>query len=113
MISQVLPKEIVDFLRVLEFWDHILVGLAKTMWLYVWALLLGFFLGLLLSLLRQYGGRILSRIATGYVEIVRGTPLLVQLFFIYFLPFVPPDIDLYMYFNFRFRRSSLYIGLHT
>ena len=87
MISQVLPKEIVDFLRVLEFWDHILIGLAKTMWLYAWALLLGFFLGLLLSILRQYGGRILSRIATGYVEIVRGTPLLVQLFFIYFLPF--------------------------
>ncbi len=87
MISQVLPKEIVDFLHVLEFWDHILAGLAKTMWLYVWALLLGFFLGLLLSLLRQYGGRILSRIATGYVEILRGTPLLVQLFFIYFLPF--------------------------
>lgn len=87
MIFQVLPKEIVDFLRVLEFWDHILIGLAKTMWLYAWALLLGFFLGLLLSTLRQYGGRILSRIATGYVEIVRGTPLLVQLFFIYFLPF--------------------------
>ena len=87
MISQSLPKELLDFLRVLEFWDHILIGLAKTMWLYVWALLFGFFLGLLLALLRQYGGRILSRIATGYVEIVRGTPLLVQLLFIYFLPF--------------------------
>ncbi|KKM86156.1 hypothetical protein LCGC14_1281800 [marine sediment metagenome] len=87
MIFQVLPKEIVDFLRVLEFWDHILVGLAKTMWLYVWALLLGFFLGLPLALLRQYGGRILSRVATGYIEIVRGTPLLAQLFLLYFLPY--------------------------
>ena len=87
MILQQLPQELVDFLRVLEFWDNILIGLARTMWLYVWALLIGFFLGLLLALLRQYGGRILSRIATGYIEIVRGTPLLVQLFFIYFLPF--------------------------
>ena len=87
MIFQGLPGEIVDFLRVLEYWDHILIGLAKTMWLYVWALLIGFFLGLLLALLRQYSGRILSRIATGYIEIVRGTPLLVQLFFLYFLPF--------------------------
>ena len=87
MIIQSLPKELDELLRVLAFWDHILVGLGKTMWLYAWALLIGFFLGLLLALSRQYGGRIISRIATGYIEIVRGTPLLVQLFLLYFLPF--------------------------
>ena len=85
MIFQTLPKELDELFRVLEFWDHILVGLGKTMWLYVWALLIGFFLGLLLALSRQYGGRIISRIATGYVEIFRGTPLLAQLFLFYFL----------------------------
>lgn len=87
MIFQELPEQLQDFLRVLEYWDHILVGLTKTLWLYVWALLIGFFLGLLFSILRQYGGRILSRIATGYIELMRGTPLLVQLFLFYFLPF--------------------------
>ncbi len=48
---------------------------------------MGFFLGLLLSIIRQYGGWVISRIATGYIELVRGTPLLAQLFLIYFLPF--------------------------
>lgn len=84
---QVLPQPIADLLRVLEYWDHILVGFITTMELYGGAIVMGFFLGLLLALLRQYGGRIISRIATGYIEIVRGTPLLAQLFFIYFLPY--------------------------
>ncbi|MHA2408406.1 MAG: ABC transporter permease subunit, partial [Candidatus Ranarchaeia archaeon] len=87
MIFQAIPEELDELFRVLAFWDHLLLGLGKTMWLYAWALVIGFFLGLLLSILRQYGGRIISRIATGYVEIVRGTPLLAQLFFLYFLPF--------------------------
>jgi len=84
---QVLPQPIEDILRVLEYWDHILAGFLTTMELYGGALVMGFFLGLLLALLRQYGGIILSRIATGYIEIIRGTPLLAQLFFIYFLPY--------------------------
>jgi polar amino acid transport system permease protein len=40
----------------------------------------------MLSISRQYGGMILSRIATVYIEIMRGTPLLVQLLFLYYLP---------------------------
>ena len=49
--------------------------------------MMGFFLGLSLAILRQYGGSIFSRIATGYIELVRGTPLLVQLLLLYFLPY--------------------------
>lgn len=84
---QGLPQPIEDILRVLEYWDHILAGFLTTMELYGGAIVMGFFLGLLLALLRQYGGFILSRIATGYIEFIRGTPLLAQLFFIYFLPY--------------------------
>jgi polar amino acid transport system permease protein len=46
--------------------------------------LIGFILGLFLALLRQYGGRILSRVAAGYIEFIRGTPLIAQLFFIFY-----------------------------
>ncbi len=44
------------------------------------------FLGLILAILRQYGGWIFSRVATGYIEIIRGTPLLAQLLLFYYLP---------------------------
>lgn len=86
MILQDRPNPIGELLIVLEYWDHLLSGFLLTMWLYGWALLMGFLLGLTLANLRQYGGWFLSRIASGYIEFIRGTPLLAQLFFIYFLP---------------------------
>ena len=45
---------------------------------------LGFLLGVLLALGRVYGNKIISSICIGYIEIIRGTPLLVQLFILYF-----------------------------
>lgn len=46
--------------------------------------------GLALALARVYGGTLLSRAALLYVEFVRGTPLLVQLYFLYYgLPQIP------------------------
>jgi polar amino acid transport system permease protein len=41
-------------------------------------------LGLILALGRVYGNKIISGLCAGYIEIIRGTPLLVQLFIIYF-----------------------------
>jgi len=90
---QVNPIE--EAFAVLKYWDLLFSGFLLTMWMYVWALFFGFLLGLVLSILRQYGGLILSRISTGYIEIIRGTPLLAQLFFIFFLPYslnITPEI---------------------
>jgi len=84
VIFQQQNNPIEEFFTVLGYWDRILSGFLTTMWLYGWALMIGFFLGLLLSLFRQYGGRILSRVAGGYIEFVRGTPLIAQLFFIFY-----------------------------
>jgi polar amino acid transport system permease protein len=39
---------------------------------------------MILALGRVYGHRIISSICIGYIEIIRGTPLLVQLFILYF-----------------------------
>ena len=86
MILQTRPNPIEDILTVLEYWDHLFSGFIIMVWLYVLALAIGFFLGLMLAILRQYGGRILSRVATGYIEILRGTPLIAQLFLIFYLP---------------------------
>ncbi len=86
MIFQVRPNPIEELLIVLGFWDHLLSGFIIMIWLYGLALVIGFFLGLILAILRQYGGRIFSRVATGYIEIIRGTPLLAQLLLFFYLP---------------------------
>ncbi len=85
--SQFHPLQIWDFSFIINYGDHIIAGFGMTMYLYLSALVIGFFLGLLLAISRQYGGRIVSRIATGYIELIRSTPLLVQLFLIWILPF--------------------------
>jgi polar amino acid transport system permease protein len=48
------------------------------------SLFFGFLLGIVLALGRVYGNKIISGVCIGYIEIIRGTPLLVQLFILYF-----------------------------
>ena len=47
-------------------------------------LVMGFVIGLLAAFARVYGGRYLKALSILYIELFRGTPLLVQLFLIYF-----------------------------
>jgi polar amino acid transport system permease protein len=89
LIFQASTNPFEDLLAVFSHWDLLFTGFIMTMWLYAWALLMGFFLGLMLAIIRQYGGRIFSPIATGYIEIVRGTPMLIQLWLIYSLLLAP------------------------
>ena len=65
-------------------WPSLGEGLAVTVKLSAGALIIGFLLGLPTALLRVYGSRPLRAIATAYVDLIRGTPLLVQLFFVYY-----------------------------
>lgn len=63
-----------------DFWRGTWITLQLTMV----GLAMGFVLGLMASLARIYGGRWLRWLAVGYIELFRGTPVLVQLFLIYF-----------------------------
>ncbi|WP_026567636.1 amino acid ABC transporter permease [Bacillus sp. UNC41MFS5] len=62
----------------------LLKGLQVTLYIFVIAIILGFLIGLLVALLRLAPNRILNWIAKVYVDAIRGTPFIVQLFFIYF-----------------------------
>ena len=74
-----------EWLQLLQrFFSDFVRGAGVTLELTVVGLLLGFVLGLLLALAKIYAPRWLSGIATAYIEIFRGTPLLVQLFLIYY-----------------------------
>ncbi|GAA1384551.1 amino acid ABC transporter permease [Peribacillus frigoritolerans] len=62
----------------------LLKGLQVTLYIFVIAIILGFLIGLLVALLRLAPIKILNWIAKVYVDAIRGTPFIVQLFFIYF-----------------------------
>ncbi len=62
----------------------LLDGLSTTLFLTFLSLILGFLLGISLALGRIYTPKIISWLCIGYIEIIRGTPLLVQLFILYF-----------------------------
>lgn len=60
-------------------------GLLWTLELTIGAYILALPLGLLIALLRLAPSRPISWAAGAYIEILRGTPLLVQIFFVYFV----------------------------
>jgi His/Glu/Gln/Arg/opine family amino acid ABC transporter permease subunit len=77
-------------------WSFFLRGVALTAVMAVSSLLLGLPLGLALALARVQHRRVLSVPAAAYVEIVRGTPLLVQILFVYFvLPIAGVNLSAY------------------
>jgi len=59
-------------------------GLLITLEVTAAAIAMGFALGILLALGRVYGRRLSCGVCSVYIQIFRGTPLLVQLFIIYF-----------------------------
>lgn len=59
-------------------------GLQVTLYIFIIAILLGFLIGLVVALMRLAPIKILNWIAKFYVDAIRGTPFIVQLFFIYF-----------------------------
>ncbi|KCB48335.1 amino acid ABC transporter permease [Bordetella hinzii] len=65
-------------------------GAKVTLSLFFITLALAVPLGLALALARISQFKLLSRLVNGYIWLMRGTPLMLQLLFIYFaLPFVP------------------------
>ncbi len=74
---------------VLDFYPQLLSGLGVTLEMIVCAAPLGYVIGIIIAMSRAYGGPLLSPLAYIYQVIFRGTPLLLQLFIIYYgLPHV-------------------------
>ncbi len=72
-----------------------LQGLWGTLWISAVTVLLGTVLGVLIAVLRMSRSRILNGIAGGYIEVLRGTPILLQLYFFWIgLPKLLPFLEL-------------------
>ncbi len=62
----------------------LLTGVGVTLQYTLAALALGAIIGLPMALIRVYGGRRLGRAASIYSDLFRGTPLMIQLFMVYY-----------------------------
>jgi len=66
------------------FFPTLLKGAGTTIIISVISMALAVALGLILTIVRLYSRPPLSTMATGYIELYRGTPLLIQLFILYY-----------------------------
>ncbi len=77
-----------------NFWDYIQryilflpqfgAGTVFTLIISILSMIVAIILGLLLALLKIYGPTLLSKLSVMFIELIRGTPLLIQLYFIYY-----------------------------
>ena len=74
----------IDFAFFLEIIPVLLAGLPLTLLLTTASMVIGFFLALLLALAQQGNRRIVIWPIRAFVAVFRGTPLLVQIFLIYY-----------------------------
>jgi polar amino acid transport system permease protein len=64
---------------------YLLAGLGVTLGVSLIAITLGFTFGVVLAIMRVYGGCVLSRLAAIYSTVVRAIPVVVIIFLLYFV----------------------------
>jgi len=67
-----------------QYFPSLLTAAAMTLVLSCLSMALAVGLGSLIATARVYGNRVLRALFTAYVEVIRGTPILLQLFVIYY-----------------------------
>ncbi|MEA1973991.1 MAG: amino acid ABC transporter permease [Bacillota bacterium] len=72
-------------------------GVKNTLLLAVFAVFFGVILGIMLALMKLSKNKILKALAISYIEFLRGTPIIVQIYIIYYglpniVPFNLPDM---------------------
>lgn len=77
-VSEKTPAAVTRFLPTL------LKGALVTVGISILSMMLAIVLGLVLVVMRLYGNKWLQMISTAYIEIYRGTPLLIQLYILYY-----------------------------
>ena len=85
-------KSVIDVL--VEYWPIFLKGLAGTLKYAFIAVTLGSVLGAAVAFVQLSKNKFISFIASVYVNVLRGTPLLVQMYIsYYFLPMAIPALN--------------------
>lgn len=80
-------------------------GVITTVSLSLLTVFFGFFIALLLAVMKKSKFKPLSFFATAYIEVFRATPMLVQIFIIYYVVFAKVSLPSFKLFGFiRFER---------
>ncbi len=86
---------------------QMLTGVKLTIQLFIVTIILSIPLGLVLTFLKMSKNTALSKVISFYILIMRGTPLLLQIFFVYFgLPFIPV-VGKYLVIDDRFTAGAI------
>ena len=106
------------FSKALEYWKLFLQGVVCTVSLSALTVFFGFILALLLSLCRLGKIKILRALSTAYVELFRATPMVVQIFVIFYVVFdgvkVLPGFKLFGFIRFdRFFPAVVALALNS
>lgn len=83
-----------------QYWPLLLQSLGQTMLLTVLSLFFAFIIGLIFGIMNVSRVKILNIIGTIYVDAIRGVPLIVLAFFVYFG--VPAGMQALGFSNFKF-----------
>lgn len=78
-----------DFSFLSEYYPYFISGTINTIIIAILTVLFGVILGTVLALLKISNSRILRGIASAYIEFIRGTPLLVQIYIIFYMVSFP------------------------
>jgi polar amino acid transport system permease protein len=73
-----------DFSPVLAAWPMLMSGALQTLKLSALSMAFGMIFGIVIMLMRKSGLRAFRYAAVGYIELIRNTPFLVQIFFFFF-----------------------------
>ncbi len=73
-----------DFGPVFAHWPELVRGTLLTIWLTVAATVIGLPIAAVLAAARSYGPRPLAAVIGLYIELIRNTPFLIQLYFVFF-----------------------------
>ncbi|MBE6888319.1 MAG: amino acid ABC transporter permease [Ruminococcaceae bacterium] len=78
-----------------NYWHiYLIEGVLTTLKLTIFAVVLGALLGIVVAILKMSKNKIIRFLITVYIEVIRGTPLLLQLYIFYFvLPELMPIFD--------------------
>jgi polar amino acid transport system permease protein len=73
-----------NFSFLARYWPFYVTGAKNTILLAIFSVLIGTAIGMLIALMRLSKHRVPRYVSTAYIEFIRGTPLLVQLFLVYY-----------------------------